>query len=120
MGDQSGRLTLHELEACSLMPEVTALCNALELDVSDATRFFKLLDVDNSGELEIDEFVMGCMNLRGGKTVSMETLLNENKRMMKKWASITDVINLHITAVENQVAKFADLRNATDSTNAHV
>lgn len=112
--DQSGRLTLQELEVCTLMPDVTALFDALALDVSDATRFFKLLDVDGSGELEIDEFVMGCMNLKGhGKTVSMETFLNENKKMMKKWASTTDALNLHIKAVEDQVSRLAD-------TDAHV
>ena len=46
---------------------------------------FRYLCHLRSEELEIDEFVMGCMHLRGeAKTVDMVTLMRENKRMMKK------------------------------------
>merc|ERR1711997_612214 len=50
--DSSGRLTIDEFEACTTMPQVVAIFDALGLDVTDGTRFFKLLDVDGSGELE--------------------------------------------------------------------
>lgn len=39
--------------------------SALDLSKSQAATLFMLLDVDNSGTLNVDEFVRGCMRLRG-------------------------------------------------------
>jgi len=85
--DKDGTNTLTKEEFTGYMehPEIVALFSVLGLDVSDVIGFFEALDVDGSEELEIDEFVMGCMHLRGeAKTVDMVTLMRENKRMMKK------------------------------------
>merc|ERR1712136_402814 len=57
----------------------------LDQDHSGNISFFEALDVDGSHELEIDEFVMGCLNLRGNvRNVDMNTLLRENKRLMQR------------------------------------
>merc|ERR1712032_1305850 len=87
--DNSGQITLEEFDERTKLPQVAAIFSALGLDVSDAKRFFTLLDVDGSCLLEIDEFVIGCMSLKGhAKTIGMETLLYENKRMMARWQRI--------------------------------
>lgn len=44
---------------------VVAYFNALKLDVSDASMLFNLLDFDQSGEIHIDEFLLGCYKLQG-------------------------------------------------------
>ena len=46
-------------------PEVREYFESLGLDIWDAWSFFKLLDLDAGGEVEIDEFLMGCLRLRG-------------------------------------------------------
>merc|ERR1712136_184039 len=61
----------------------------LDQDASGTISFFEALDVDGSHELEIDEFVMGCLNLRGNvRNVDMNTLLRENKRLMQRIGKI--------------------------------
>jgi len=60
----------------------------VDLDLSDAISFFRILDVDESARLEIDEFVMGCMRFMGkAKTVDIETLTHENRRLMRHSAN---------------------------------
>jgi len=83
--DRSGRLTLGEFQTLMDNPEVRGIFGSLEVDAPDAVSLFHLLDADGSMELEIEEFVIGCMKLKGAaKAVDMETLLRENKRMMQR------------------------------------
>ena len=83
--DDSGTLSFEEFVGHLDRQEVTALFSVLGIEVSDAISFFEALDVDGSHELEIDEFVMGCLNLRGNvRTVDVATLLRENKRLMRR------------------------------------
>jgi len=84
--DNSGTLTFDEFENCMQQLETQAYLQGLGLDVSNVKGVFALLDVDGSEELEIEEFVMGCMHFKGlAKTVDMATLIRENKRIMKRW-----------------------------------
>ena len=46
-------------------PEVKGYLETLGLDVWDAWAFFKLLDTDGGGAIEIEEFFMGCLRFRG-------------------------------------------------------
>ncbi|CAE7917221.1 unnamed protein product, partial [Symbiodinium sp. KB8] len=46
-------------------PEVQTYFEAIGLDVWDAWSFFKLLDSDGGGAVELNEFLMGCLRLRG-------------------------------------------------------
>lgn len=83
--NESGTLSFEEFVSHLEQPEVTALFSVLGIEVSDAIPFFEALDVDGSHEIEIDEFVMGCLNLRGNvRTVDVATLLRENKRLMRR------------------------------------
>merc|ERR1712014_553303 len=81
-----GGLTLEELKG-HLNDEKTRLrLKALGLDVSEAHGLFRLLDTDDQGELDCDEFAIGCLRLRGqAKSLDTATLMYENKKMMKTW-----------------------------------
>merc|ERR1712136_630674 len=83
--DHSGKISFDQFVQHLERQEVSALFSVLGIEVSDAISFFEALDVDGSHELEIDEFVMGCLNLRGNvRNVDMNTLLRENKRLMQR------------------------------------
>ena len=49
-------------------PAVQQYFQTLGLDVWDAWSFFKLLDQDAGGSVEVEEFLMGCLRLRGHAT----------------------------------------------------
>ena len=78
-------LTLEDFESHIKDPEVQVILGMLGLDILEAPAFFKLLDVDKSGEVEIDEFVMGCLNLKGKtKMMDVEVTVQDTRRMVKK------------------------------------
>lgn len=59
---------------------VLAYFNALKLDVSDADTLFKMLDFDQSGEVGIDEFLVGCYKLQGeSRNLDMKVMQLEVK-----------------------------------------
>mmetsp|Transcript_3781 Transcript_3781/g.8679 ORF Transcript_3781/g.8679 Transcript_3781/m.8679 type:complete len:393 (+) Transcript_3781:1-1179(+) len=82
--DQSGFITLQELESRMEDEAVKAYFTSLELDVHDAWTFFKLLDTDEGHTIEIEEFIIGCMQLRGpAKALDMARLMHENQLISK-------------------------------------
>ena len=83
--EQSGVITVEEFEKFMGTPGVSTLFAVLGLDVADAVPLFDALDVDENRELEIEEFVIGCMQLRGqAKTVDLVTHMGENKKMIER------------------------------------
>jgi len=80
-----GAITLDDFTEQMEREEVRMLFAMLGLDVSDAVSFFELLDVDGSIDLEIDEFVMGCMRFRGNPSnVNLECSVLEAKQLLVK------------------------------------
>merc|ERR1711874_142628 len=54
-----------EFESRLYDERVVAYCNAMKLDVSDARTLFMLMDYDQSGEVNIYEFLDACIQLHG-------------------------------------------------------
>mmetsp|Transcript_114005 Transcript_114005/g.329326 ORF Transcript_114005/g.329326 Transcript_114005/m.329326 type:complete len:583 (-) Transcript_114005:77-1825(-) len=63
--DHTGTLSWEEFRRQLMKPRVQAYFRALDLDVSQAHVMFDLLDVDGSGSVSVEEFVDGCVRLRG-------------------------------------------------------
>ena len=60
-----GRISLQEMCAIWKDELVQAYFSSLELEPDSAWTFFKLLDSDGGCALDMEEFVDGCMTLRG-------------------------------------------------------
>jgi len=55
------------------------------LHFTDGNNFFKLLDVDRNGALSIDEFVMGCLRIKGGALlIDSNVLIQETKSIVSE------------------------------------
>eukprot|EP00434_Breviolum_minutum_P005824 symbB.v1.2.005135.t1/scaffold226.1/size261315/14 len=63
--DDTGIITFEMLQEQFRAPAVKEYFESLGLDVSDAWSFFKLLDADGGGSVEVEEFLLGCLRLRG-------------------------------------------------------
>mmetsp|Transcript_77831 Transcript_77831/g.241175 ORF Transcript_77831/g.241175 Transcript_77831/m.241175 type:complete len:628 (-) Transcript_77831:2-1885(-) len=81
--DGSGSITLeevhHSLEADA---RVHSYFQALGLDPEDLERLFTLLDEDMSGELELSEFLSGCLRLKGqARSIDVHALIMLLKKL---------------------------------------
>merc|ERR1740129_643443 len=82
--DGSGFLTLQEFDSHICDDYVQAQFAAIGISVDEAWGCFRLLDTDDSGIISVQEFVTGCMRLKGSaSSVDVATLLYENKRMAR-------------------------------------
>merc|ERR1719382_117499 len=70
----------HEISAAELQfhlakPKVQSWFKALDVDAKQTWKLFKILDADSSGRVSLDDFIGGCLRLRGPATrVDVESL----------------------------------------------
>jgi len=80
--DGSGQLTEQEFDELVENDEVLAHLASLGIAGCRMKGIFKLLDLDASGTLSVDEVVTGCLNIQSeAKAIDMLALLHDNKRM---------------------------------------
>jgi len=118
--DDSGSISFSELETFLQRADVRAIFATHGLEVSNPMGFFRMLDVDHDAEIEIDEFVMGCMKFRGvAKTVDLETLAHQTTRMVAllrentlelhtALISATTLLKDHMLCMENRLLGLPD------------
>jgi len=95
--DNSGDLTWEEFETYLQQEHVQAYFQSFQLDVSQAHTLFRLLDVDGSNCVEIDEFVEGCMRMRGqARSIDVHMLLYETEMMIKKNLDFQELVEQHM------------------------
>mmetsp|Transcript_148001 Transcript_148001/g.368874 ORF Transcript_148001/g.368874 Transcript_148001/m.368874 type:complete len:744 (+) Transcript_148001:181-2412(+) len=102
--DGSGELSWEELEGYLQDETVKAYFATLQLDVGQAKALFRLLDTDESNAVGIDEFVEGCMRLRGAaKNIDVNMLLLESEKLMHTFRAFMDGIELRLKHIEEHV-----------------
>mmetsp|Transcript_62119 Transcript_62119/g.110841 ORF Transcript_62119/g.110841 Transcript_62119/m.110841 type:complete len:659 (+) Transcript_62119:84-2060(+) len=63
--NDSGTITINEFEEKLEDERALVYLKCLKLDCTEARTLFALLDVDRSGSVEIEEFLLGCEKLKG-------------------------------------------------------
>jgi len=111
----TGRLTLQDFTAHMEREEVRSLLSYFTLDITDAVAFFRLLDVDMSGSVDIEEFVMGCLRLRGtSNRIDMEITVQETKTITR------DILNTVREQEERYNESVAALQDAVGKLQAKI
>lgn len=78
--DKNGKVNIKEFQSHFDDHEVRGLFSALELDASDAWTLFRALDADGSHELMAQEFLDGCMSLRGfAKSIDVASFRHDSR-----------------------------------------
>ncbi|CAK0855393.1 unnamed protein product [Prorocentrum cordatum] len=73
--DGGDGLTAAEVHEQLARPRVQAWFTALDVDVRHAWKFFNIIDAEKSGRVSLEDFVEGCLKLRGAATrVDVESL----------------------------------------------
>lgn len=83
--DRSNKITEDELEAYLQDQRASAYFSTLGLGRPDASTLFKLFDTNDSGELDIDEFVTGCLRMKGeAKSIEIAELRKETNKIARR------------------------------------
>jgi hypothetical protein len=73
--DLSEGLTAAEIDFQLAKPKVQSWFKALDVDANQAWKLFKILDAERSGRVSHEDFVEGCLKLKGSATrVDVESL----------------------------------------------
>jgi len=89
--DCSGCITLNEFESYLSHEKAQAYFEALEIDPSDAWLLFKLMDKDEGGAIEIEEFINGCIHFKGpAKAMQLAKMERDNTDMKQRLADFME------------------------------
>jgi len=93
---ESSGLTAAELHAQLARPKVKAWFKAVDVDAKQTWKLFKILDGQNSGQIDLEQFVEGCLRLRGPATcVDVESLKWEIRMVSKRADQIAEKLALN-------------------------
>jgi len=86
---QEGSLDLKGLESQLQNPQVVDFLTFLDVNISDVPGLFKVLDVDGTGRVGADEFVVRMMRLRGtARSIDMAMMLHENRKLCAQLSAL--------------------------------
>jgi len=87
--------TLVEFQKHLMDEETQALLRSLEIESRDAVALFELLDDDKSGAVNLNEFITGCITMRGGaKAVHMEKISHMEKLLKANMDALNDKVDI--------------------------
>eukprot|EP00929_Paragymnodinium_shiwhaense_P034652 TRINITY_DN1881_c0_g4_i1.p1 TRINITY_DN1881_c0_g4~~TRINITY_DN1881_c0_g4_i1.p1 ORF type:complete len:686 (+),score=100.50 TRINITY_DN1881_c0_g4_i1:20-2077(+) len=96
-----GGLTFKAFESHMHVKSVREYFALLELDTSDAWMLFKLLDDDGSGIINVEEFVDGCLRLKGtARSIDLAKLSMEFKHISQRFNDDLRALNGQISDVQ--------------------
>merc|ERR1712110_34088 len=76
------RMTWPEFEHQLGSPQMETYFKSLDLDTSEAKGLFSLLDIEETGAVDAEDFIMGCLRLRGpARAIDLATLMAETRRL---------------------------------------
>jgi len=96
--DNSGYITQAEFEKQIDDERAIAYFNSLKLDVSEAKTLFTLLDIDQSGHVDVWEFLVGCEKLKGeARSLDMHVLQYQLRWLMHAQQGFADFVEDRLT-----------------------
>merc|ERR1711920_445297 len=78
--DVLSSLSWQDFQGCLGRPQMREYFKAIDVHPSEARGVFQLLDLDSSGSIDAEEFLRGCLRLRGpAKALDLALLIHEVK-----------------------------------------
>merc|ERR1711920_489027 len=98
--DNNGIIDIKELEEHFGDEKMLAYFASLEVDVCNAWTLFKLLDQDGQGSIDLEEFVVGLMQLKGyAKAIHVAQLHRDNTMTRRKVEDFISVVECQLSAI---------------------
>merc|ERR1712032_966874 len=104
MGDKSGTITWDEFSKIVNDDQMKEYFMAVDIDVTEAEGLFHLLDINDSGHVGIEEFIMGCMRLKGtAKSIDLANMLYQQKRERLRFDAFSEDTKSGLKDIKHQL-----------------
>merc|ERR1712032_324624 len=95
-------MTWGDFEVQIKCPQMQNYFKAIDVDPSEAKGVFELLDIDDSGTIDVQEFISGCVRLRGpAKALELAVLQHELHRMSTCFQAHAQYVEARLAGVES-------------------
>lgn len=102
--DEKSVITYRQFEGKINSDEVREYFETLGLDVWDAWSFFKLLDRDGGGSVEIEEFLKGCLRFRGqARAIDIGQLIHDQEWLIRNQGKFQTYMELELGKLKKQL-----------------
>lgn len=110
----TGVITWAEFQRQLQCPELQGYFQGLGVDPKSAKGLFRILDLDNSGEIDSQELLTGTLRLRGAaKAIDLAALIYENRRMARRLQVFQRSVLRCLTKVDKRMDdKVDDMRRS--------
>jgi len=79
---ESGQMTWEQFEGQLDNPVMEAYFKSIDLSVTEARSLFLLLDIDEQGFIDVEEFIAGCCRIHGpAKAIDLTTLMCQVRKL---------------------------------------
>jgi hypothetical protein len=82
--DNDNSINVEELSERMMDPKIGAYFGSLGVDVAQVGKLFALLDTDQSGSIDKDEFMFGCLRLKGEAKSLDVAILHGEMRLVRR------------------------------------
>eukprot|EP00404_Azadinium_spinosum_P015207 CAMPEP_0180534546 /NCGR_PEP_ID=MMETSP1036_2-20121128/64239_1 /TAXON_ID=632150 /ORGANISM="Azadinium spinosum, Strain 3D9" /LENGTH=206 /DNA_ID=CAMNT_0022548879 /DNA_START=379 /DNA_END=996 /DNA_ORIENTATION=- len=114
--NETGQISFDEFEAQLKDERALTYFAALHLDISEVRTLFTLLDLDHSGSIDMDEFLLGCKKLSGeSRALDIAVLQLEIKWLMKCLSGFADFVEVELMGQVNQINAKLHLSGLSES-----
>merc|ERR1719384_2993747 len=81
-------------------PNLKNYVDALGISAENTRMLFRLLDLDESGRIDMHEFCDGCLRLQGeAKSMDVHTMIFQVRRFLAKWSEFTAYVEDRFSAL---------------------
>lgn len=97
-------------------PEVRDYFESLRLDIWDAWTFFKMVDDDGGGTIPMDEFLMGCLRLRGqARAVDVGRVIHDQQWMIKNFGKFQTHVEVQLKELKAELCRLLEAQESIRS-----
>merc|ERR1719422_2263162 len=117
--DGSGEISGDEMEFFLTEPGLRSYVDALGINAENTRMLFRLIDVDNSGRINLHEFCEGCLRLQGeAKSIDVHSMIYQMKYFLAKWADFTEYVEDKLSIL-NVLERDSKERRSIDALGTH-
>lgn len=104
--DDSGMISWNQIESQLETTEIQEYFKAIDVDVSEAQALFKLLDLNDSGVISADDFLNGCIRIRGpARALETMLLLRETMRLADRQVAYASRMEQMLADIDNHILR---------------